>query len=77
MDALRKAGMEVLGLASIFSYGFDIAEKNFQQAQVPWFSLSNYHLLIDQAIQEGIVNPSQVELLQQWRKNPDTWSVAG
>ena len=75
VDALRKAGMEVLGLASIFSYGFDIAQINFQQAQVPWFSLSNYHLLIDQAIKEGIVNPSQIKLLQEWRKNPDKWSV--
>jgi orotate phosphoribosyltransferase len=75
VEALRKAGLEVLGLASIFSYGFDIAHTNFQQAQVNWFSLSNYHLLIDQCIKEGIVNSSQIDLLQKWREDPEKWEV--
>ena len=75
VEALRKAGLEVLGLASIFSYGFDAAATNFQQAQVNWFSLSNYHLLIDQGIKEGMVNPSQIDLLQQWREDPEKWAV--
>lgn len=75
VEALRKAGLEVLGLASIFSYGFDIAHTNFKQAQVNWFSLSNYHLLIDQGIKEGIVNASQIDLLQKWREDPGKWQV--
>ena len=75
VDALRKAELEVLGLASIFSYGFDIAQANFQRAQVPWFSLSNYFWLIDQATEEGIVDPSQIDMLQEWRESPDKWKV--
>ncbi len=74
-EALRGAGLEVLGLASIFNYGFDIAAANFQQAQVAWFSLSNYNLLIEQATKEGIVNSSQVDLLEKWRTHPDQWSI--
>jgi orotate phosphoribosyltransferase len=75
--ALKNAEMQVLGLASIFSYEFDIAYANFEKAQVPWFSLSNYHLLIDQAADQGIVNPSQLELLQDWRRNPGSWKAHG
>jgi orotate phosphoribosyltransferase len=76
VEALRNAGLEVLGLASIFNYGFDIADQSFQQAQVRWFSLSNYQLLIDQATKEGLVNASQVNLLQSWREQPDRWKIS-
>jgi len=75
VEALRKAGIKVLGLASIFTYGFDLADQNFQKAQVPWFSLSNYHLLIEYAVDQGIVNPAQFALLQEWRKRPEEWKI--
>ena len=74
-EALKQADMNVLGLASIFSYDFDVAHEQFEKAGVPWFSLSNYHLLIDQAADQGIVNSSQMGLLQSWRKNPSQWKV--
>jgi orotate phosphoribosyltransferase len=77
VDALRNAGMKVLGLAAIFTYGFDIAGKNFTEAQVPWFSLSNYHILLEFAVEQGIVSPTQYSLLQEWRKEPGEWKVPG
>ncbi len=77
VEALRNAGMKVLGLASIFTYGFDIADNNFQNALVPWFSLSNYHLLIEYAVEQGIVSPAQFSILQEWRKGPEEWKVPG
>lgn len=76
VKALRDAGVQVLGLASIFSYGFDIAQQQLTEAEVSWFSLSNYHLLIEYAAQQGIVDQSQLELLKQWRQHPDKWKVA-
>jgi len=76
-EALRNAGLPVLGLASIFSYEFDIAYANFEKSQVPWFSLSNYHLLIEQAASLGIVDSSKLVSLQDWRRNPETWKVTG
>jgi orotate phosphoribosyltransferase len=75
VEALRKAGIKVLGLASIFNYGFDLADQNFQKAQVPWFSLSNYHLLIEYAVDQGIVSSAQFALLQEWRKRPEEWKI--
>ena len=74
VDALRRAGVKVLGLGSIFSYGFEIAENQFLEAQVPWFSLSNYHLLIEYALEKGIINSVQCSLLQEWRERPDQWT---
>ena len=41
VEALREANLNVRGLAAIFSYGFDIAEKNFQDAKCPYITLTN------------------------------------
>ncbi|GJM27811.1 MAG: orotate phosphoribosyltransferase [Cyclobacteriaceae bacterium] len=75
VEALRNVDVEVLGLASIFNYGFDIAIKNFEDANVPWFSLSNYQHLIDYAAETGIVTRTQLETLEAWRKQPSAWSA--
>ena len=76
VEALRNAGLEVLGLIAIFTYGFDLASANFAEAQVPWVSLSNYDLLIEVAVANGYVNASQLDSLKEWRKHPDQWEPA-
>ncbi len=38
-QALREAGLEVLGMVSIFNYGFDIATRNFYDANTSLISL--------------------------------------
>lgn len=73
VEALREAGAEVLGMVAIFSYGFEVAVRNFQKAGVELHTLTNYHLLIDTAVKSGSVQQDQLELLQQWRKNPSQW----
>ncbi|HOK52099.1 MAG TPA: orotate phosphoribosyltransferase, partial [Bacteroidales bacterium] len=73
VDALRKTGAEVLGMAAIFSYKFDIAEQSFQQSQVSLQTLSNYNALIETAIEKKYIQPQWLEILQQWRANPDKW----
>jgi orotate phosphoribosyltransferase len=46
---LRSAGMEIAGMVSIFTYGFDVAEKAFSEAGVRYISLTNYPSLIQLA----------------------------
>ncbi len=75
VDALRQAQVDVIGMISIFTYGFDVAADNFQEAQVPYLSLCDYHQLIDFAAQQGIVNKGQIESLQAWRADPANWSI--
>ena len=71
--ALQAAGVEVVGLCSIFTYGFPQAEKVFADAGIKTMSLSNYAALIDTAVQRQIINNDQVALLSAWREQPDTW----
>ena len=72
-EALRAADCEVLGMVSIFTYGFELAEKNFEQAKLPLYSLSNYEILIEEAEKLGLVSASEVASLQAWRQAPDQW----
>ena len=74
VDVLRKAGLQVIGMVSIFNYGFNIADEAFQKANVPFKSLTNYASMIDLAVEKGIVDPSTQDLLMQWRESPSTWN---
>jgi orotate phosphoribosyltransferase len=73
VEALRAAGYDVAGLAAIFTYGFDIADENFKQANCPYVTLSNYNALIKYAEEHQFINEKDVNLLKQWRENPSTW----
>jgi orotate phosphoribosyltransferase len=74
VQTLKAYGCEVLGMVSIFTYGFDEAKKAFDNANCKYVSLSNYDTLIQIAIEKGIVLPEQLALLNNWRKSPSTWN---
>ncbi len=73
VDVLRAAGLDVVGMVSIFKYGFDIADEAFKNAGVTYISLTNYASLIDLAVEKGDIEPNTQELLMQWRNSPSTW----
>jgi len=73
VDVLRKAGLEILGMVSIFSYGFDEADKNFAKAGVPYYSLTDYTTLINIGLEKGKIQSGAETLLLQWRKDPANW----
>lgn len=73
VGALREAGIKVKGMMAIFSYGFDVARKNFEDAKCDLITLTNYEVLIEQALQSEYVNESDLESLHEWRKAPDQW----
>jgi orotate phosphoribosyltransferase len=74
VSALREAGMNVLGMASIFTYGFPQAVENFKQADIELVSLGNYHDLIEQAVHTGYIQPEFLETLDGWLKDPARWT---
>ncbi len=74
-DALREAAVEVLGMAAIFTYGFTVADENFNNKGVKLVTLSNYEALLPQAVSMGYVTDSQLAALAQWRQNPAEWAV--
>lgn len=73
--ALQDAGVEVIGLVSVFNYGFPVAKKAFEEAGIPYYSLSNYTKLIEVALDKGMVNELQMETLKSWRDAPEQWGL--
>jgi len=73
VEALREAGAEVLGLGAIFTYGFDKAVKAFEQVNCKFFTLSNYEILLDKAIEDNYIKESEKKELIEWYKAPENW----
>lgn len=73
VDVLRNAGVEVVGMVSIFTYGFEKADKAFAEAGVTYRSLTNYTQLIGLALEKGLISAETEQLLLQWRRDPAGW----
>lgn len=73
-DALRTHGCDVKGMVAVFTYGLDAAVRNFEQAKIPLYTLTDYNDLIECAVQMDMLNASELESLREWRKNPELWS---
>ena len=72
-EAVRNAGCEVVGMVAIFTYNFQKSVDAFNEANVKLITLSNYNILIEQALETGYITNDEVELLNQWRIAPDKW----
>lgn len=70
VDALREAGAQVLGVASIFTYGMQKGLDRLAAAQVKNISLSNLDALVDVAVEEGYLKPEWKGRLLRFRDNP-------
>ncbi len=73
VDALLEKGLDVVGMVSIFTYGFAVASKNFSERGLNVYSLTDYSTLVTLAVQKGIIPQEQVSLLEQWREDPANW----
>jgi len=72
-QTLKEAGMNVLGIVSIFTYGFDAAAENFRNADCEYVSLCDYDTLLHQAIEQQYIETSDLKILKKWRENPSIW----
>ena len=77
VEALREAGADVLGIASIFTYGMQRGVDNLAKAGVKNVSLSNFDVLIRVAASYGYIKDSDVERLLRFRNNPsdESWAA--
>src|SRR6056297_4054404 len=73
VDALQFVGAHVESVLSIFTYGFDKSTQKFRDKDIPLYTLTDYTTLIDVALEMGTIKKSDIELLNDWRKSPDTW----
>ncbi len=70
VDVLRQAGADVLGVASIFTYGMQKGIDRLKEANVTNYSLSDFNTLVGVAAQEGYIKESDVVKLKTFIKNP-------
>jgi orotate phosphoribosyltransferase len=75
IDALRSEDLEIKGMISIFTYGFDISYNNFKEKNVEFCSLSSYDFLLEQALDINYISDEEYEILKDWKNNPSKWVI--
>ncbi len=73
VESLKEAGLDVRGLAAIFTYGFKVAQDSFKKAGCPFITLTDYTILIEQALKSNYISQNDLTHLQNWRDNPSEW----
>ncbi len=75
VEALREVGAEVLGVASIFTYGMKKSEDRLAEHKVRNVSASDYDTLLEVAAEEGYIQTEQIPALLAFRANPsdESW----
>ncbi len=72
-DAAKEEGAICLEIISIFSYEFEKANKNFENAKIKFSSLSDFSTLIKIAKDKKFINEEDFKMAIEWNKNPDKW----
>jgi orotate phosphoribosyltransferase len=73
-EALKEAGFVVQGMVAIFTYGFDVAVRNFEAAGIPLVCLSDFDHLLQVAVQKSYLDENQLIYVKGWRLDPGNWS---
>ncbi|RST96302.1 orotate phosphoribosyltransferase [Vagococcus bubulae] len=72
-QAAKREGADVLGVAAIFTYQLPSGFENFKEADIPFYTLTNYDELIEVAIENDYISQDDRLLLQEWKKDPSAW----
>ncbi len=72
-QAMKEAGFKVVGMVAIFTYGFDTAEKSFEEANIPLICLSDFNHMLQQAVKDNYLDENQLIYVKSWRLDPSNW----
>ena len=75
-DVLKNAGLNILGMISIFNYGFETARSSFSGKNVEYHSLTDYETLVNEAIKKNIISAEDQKSLLKWSENPSDWEAS-
>ena len=75
VKALRDGGCKVNGMISVFTYGFKTATDSFKKERCPMYSLSNYDILIEKALETKFITEEDLKTLHAWRESPENWGI--
>ena len=74
-EAAKAEGAIGLEIISIFSYEFEKAKKNFEEANIKFSSLSNFSSLMEIAKDEKYISEDELKKALEWNKDPENWNV--
>ncbi|MBH0170715.1 MAG: orotate phosphoribosyltransferase [Bacillota bacterium] len=74
--ALREAGIEVLGVVAIFSYGLKKADIELGELDISFQTVTNFSTLIEEAQESGKISEQGLSLLKEWQQDPEHWGAA-
>lgn len=77
VNVLREAGAEVLGIASIFTYGMKKGLERLEAANVKNVSLTDFDAMAEAAAEAGYIKPDDIQRLIAFRNNPSDESWIG
>ena len=72
-QAMKDAGFKVLGMAAIFTYGFDVALRNFEDADIKLVCLSDFNALLKEAVAKNYLSEDELIYVKSWRLDPANW----
>lgn len=75
VTAAQNEGAQVIGVAGIFSYQLPQLDANFQEAGIPYTTITNYTELLDAAVEENYVTAEERAVLADWRQDPQAWGA--
>jgi orotate phosphoribosyltransferase len=73
VEAIRNNACDVIGMVASYTYGFPVAKKAFKEAGVELVTLTDYEHVVAEALETGYISDADVELLNDWRKDPAKW----
>lgn len=73
VEAIKRDGSEVIGMIAIFNYGLPVSKDNFGKAGVELTTLTNYDAVLNEALRIDYIDESELETLQEWKKDPANW----
>ncbi|MCP4678823.1 MAG: orotate phosphoribosyltransferase [Deltaproteobacteria bacterium] len=74
--ALIDAGAELCGVAAIFTYGLEKATQRFQEAGIQFATLTDFGILMEEALETGSLTPATKAIIADWQNDPGAWSTA-
>lgn len=72
-EAAKREGAAILGVAAIFTYELPKGKANFEKAEIPLMTLTNYSVLIEAALEDRYIDEQELTLLTEWKKDPENW----
>jgi orotate phosphoribosyltransferase len=74
VNALRDEKALVSDMLAIISYGFQEADKAFSAANITLHTLTNFTVLLDEALKQDKFSTSEAEIIHDWFVDPHGWA---